>query len=202
MYRAFSFLFSFVIVLLLSSCLSSRRAPSTDYRRIKKPDSREIPATENVNKEVKKENKKVDTRKYNSKLGIELTGDENPKLIEEVSKWLGTPYKTGGCSLSGTDCSCLIHTLYQSVYNIDLERSSDAMALKNCERIDKDDLKEGDLIFFSIKNVKISHVGLYLGNGYFVHSSTSKGVIISNLSEVYYRKYYTHSGRVYGMNRY
>lgn len=195
MYKILFKILLITITLILSSCFSSRKAPSTDYRRIKKDDSRN-----NVEKETKKESKKekstYDYQNYSRKLGIELTGRENPKLIDEVSVWMGTPYKTGGCSLEGTDCSCLIHNIYERVYGINLERSSEAMAQKNCIRIDKEELQEGDLIFFSIKNVKISHVGLFLGNGNFVHSTTSKGVIISNLNESYYQKYYTHSGRV------
>jgi len=197
MLKRIPFLYFVLLMLILSGCFSSRNAPSSDYRRIKKTDTR---TDENANKGEKRDDNRNNTngevKKYSSKLGIELSGKENPKLLDEIAKWMGTPYLTGGCSFSGTDCSCLIHTLYQTVYGINLERSSEAMAQKNCLRIDKDDLREGDLIFFSIKNVKISHVGLYISNGNFVHSTTSKGVIISNIDEPYYQKYYTHSGRV------
>ncbi|HRP84618.1 MAG TPA: NlpC/P60 family protein, partial [Saprospiraceae bacterium] len=62
--------------------------------------------------------------------------------------------------------------------------------------IRKNELKEGDLVFFKINGPKVSHVGLYLSDGYFVHATVKKGVMISSLSEPYYEKFYSGSGRV------
>jgi lipoprotein Spr len=146
---------------------------------------------------VEREEKKISLYKeYSQKLGFQLDGTENESLMRISTEWLGVPYQYGGCSKQGTDCSCLIATIYQQVYGITLERSSEDIKKKNCKIIDKEELKEGDLVFFSIKSKKISHVGLYLKDGNFIHSTTSKGVMINNLNEAYYTKYYTCSGRV------
>ena len=69
---------------------------------------------------------------------------------------------------------------------------------KNCEKISKENLMEGDLVFFktSKKRQRINHVGLYLKNNKFLHSSVKKGVIISDLTEPYYRNCFVGAGRV------
>jgi cell wall-associated NlpC family hydrolase len=175
MKHRFSIYLSIILFITLSSCFSSRKTSTLTPRERKD---------------------KFDTQEYSKKLGIPLRGDENAKLIKEAASWMGTPYRDGGCSLSGTDCSCLIGNIYSAVYGIQLERSSADIARKNCAMIPKSELREGDLVFFSIKKVKISHVGLYIRDGYFIHATTSKGVLINNLDEAYYQKYYTMSGRV------
>ena len=62
--------------------------------------------------------------------------------------------------------------------------------------VNKEDLKEGDLVFFKIKSKAISHVGVYLGNNKFAHASSSRGVMISNLNEAYWKRYYYKGGRL------
>lgn len=120
------------------------------------------------------------------------------ELYKEVESWLGTPYKYGGQSKSGTDCSGLVVEVYKKVYGKKLYRSSYEIYEKNCKHIKKKDLKEGDLVFFitSKKGKRINHVGIYLKDNKFVHSSTKKGVIITDLSEDYYVKHFVGAGRV------
>jgi lipoprotein Spr len=60
----------------------------------------------------------------------------------------------------------------------------------------KEELKEGDVVFFNIRTKRISHVGIYLMNDFFVHSSSSQGVMISKLTDAYWKKYYAGAGRV------
>lgn len=119
------------------------------------------------------------------------------KFIETVNAWLGVPYKYGGCSKDGTDCSCFVSTFYKDVYGISLPRKSEDMQLQS-KTIEKDALQQGDLVFFKIEDVKISHVGIYISKGHFVHSTTSKGVMINSLDENYYKKYFHKAGRVNG----
>jgi len=133
---------------------------------------------------------------YSKKLGIQLEGNENPLLIKTIAEWIGVPHKMGGCDKSGTDCSCLTRNLFTTVYNKSLDRSSSAQFENNCKTISKKELKEGDLVFFKISGGKISHVGLYIKDQKFVHASTKKGVIISDLNEAYYLKYFFSAGRV------
>ena len=122
----------------------------------------------------------------------------NKKLYKEVDEWLGVPYKYGGQSKKGTDCSGLVVEIYKEVYGIKLYRSSSEIYEKNCKKIKKSDLKEGDLVFFitSKNEKKINHVGLYLKDDKFVHTSTKKGVIISELKEPYYESTFFDAGRV------
>lgn len=135
------------------------------------------------------------TKSYSKQLGINLNGSENPELIETISDWLGTPHKMGGYSKKGVDCSGLANIIYKDVYKKSLNRSS-ADIYKQCTKIDKANLIEGDLVFFKIKKKKISHVGIYIKDNKFVHATIAKGVIISDLNEEYYKKYFVSGGRI------
>lgn len=117
-------------------------------------------------------------------------------LYQFISEWYAVPYKYGSCSKEGTDCSGFVNALYQNVYHKSLERKANDIFIKQCKKIDKNDVKEGDLVFFKIETKDISHVGVYLKNNKFVHASTQKGVIISDLNEPYYRKYFYAFGKV------
>lgn len=88
--------------------------------------------------------------------------------------------------------------VYRRVYGKNLERSSDDQAKKDVHKVGKGGLKPGDLVFFrtSQKSKKIDHVGIFLKDGYFVHASTSKGVIVSSLNEDYYKRTWQKGGRV------
>jgi lipoprotein Spr len=120
-------------------------------------------------------------------------------LYEEIKKWNKTRYKYAGNTPNGIDCSGLVKKLCAATYNLKLEGSS-ADIYKMVDSIDKSDLTEGDLVFFKIRGNRISHVGLYLKDGYFVHATTKLGVIISHLDEPYYKKYYYASGRIRNYN--
>jgi len=137
-------------------------------------------------------------RLYSDKLGVTFKGSEDLKLVSCLSEWLGTPYKYGGNTRQGTDCSGMVSAVFKEVYNINMYRNS-ADQLKNVKVIDKSELRAGDLVFFKIYNDTISHVGIYLGENKFIHSSTRKGVVVNSLEEDYYKKCYFTSGRVVGM---
>ena len=133
--------------------------------------------------------------KYSKKFGICFTGAENKKLIRAIDGWLGAPYRLGGCSKKGVDCSCFVQTLYATVYGIELKRSAREM-FDDARLVSGKNLREGDLLFLKGKNKTIFHVGIYLKEGKFVHVSTARGVVISSLQEGYYRKYFHAGGRV------
>ena len=118
----------------------------------------------------------------------------NRKLIDFVDQWWGVPYRIGGTTKSGIDCSGFVRGLVAETYGLDLPRSSREQA-QYCKRIEKSQVKEGDLVFFS-SGRHISHVGMYLTNNKFVHASTSMGVIISDLDEPYWKRRYSYAGRL------
>lgn len=131
-----------------------------------------------------------------------LAADETPAqpsniaLITSIYNWLGTPHRDGGTSKRGTDCSYFVQSVYQEAYGIELNRNSARMYEEDIKAIRKEDLREGDLVFFNTTGGGISHVGIYLRNGMFVHASSSKGVIVESLATPYYQKNYAGSGRV------
>jgi lipoprotein Spr len=142
---------------------------------------------------------KVDYRalaKASVKIEMDIEYKDNHVLYTEVSGWLGTPYRSGGSSKSGTDCSGLATQIYRKVYHIRLPRTSDAQ-YNNGNKVSKSELREGDLVFFtsSRSGKKVAHSGIYLKNEKFIHASSSQGVIISSLNEDYYRKYWKSGGR-------
>jgi len=129
--------------------------------------------------------------------GIRLTPRDNHTLYNTVAQWLGTPYRSGQNTMRGTDCSGFAGNIYRTVYKKNLARSTADILRLNCSRISRQNLREGDLVFFATGiTKKASHVGIYLKDDKFAHASTSKGVIISNLNETYYRKRWLTGGRV------
>lgn len=132
------------------------------------------------------------TAKTNLAEGIK----RSPVLYGFIEDWYGTPYRMGGTTKKSIDCSAFTRQLFSDVYGKSLDRTA-AMQFMMTRRIfDKEDLKEGDLVFFSIKTKRISHVGVYLGGGKFVHASSSRGVIISELNQDYWARYYSGGGRL------
>ena len=130
------------------------------------------------------------------KLGLDKKEIAHHKLYSFVNEWYGVPYKYGGCTKEGVDCSCFVCEMYKKVYqNGNLNRTAGEM-FKACEQISADDAKQGDLFFFKINGDKISHVGVCLKKDVFVHASTSKGVMINSIEEAYYKKYFFCAGRI------
>ncbi len=150
-------------------------------------------------KSTKTETKKPDEVKTNTKVlstktGIPEKEMTNKKLYKFIDEWYGVPYKFGGCTKSGVDCSCFTNQLFKEVFNQTLARSSRDI-YKESEKIKTQALKEGDFVFFKINSQEVSHVGVFLTNSKFVHASTSKGVMVSDLNDAYYKKYYFGAGR-------
>ena len=129
------------------------------------------------------------------KLGYTLNGDENPELLREIVRWLGTPYRYGGTTAQGMDCSGFAQVVYRNVYNIDLERITVNMA-HTTRTVNRRQLREGDLVFFKIDRRRVSHVGIYISNNKFAHASSSRGVVISDLNQEYYATRFAYGGRV------
>ncbi len=166
-----SFLLLLFIVLVSTSCGTKKRIPAG----VESPD------------------------KLSRQFGVRITDKDNLRLYTEASRWLGTPHRYGGNTRRGVDCSGFVVHIYREVYDKQLFRSSSDMLKKNCRKVSRNKLREGDLVFFRTgkgrKKVP-NHVGIYLKNGKFIHTSTSKGVVVSTLSDPYYIRTWMTGGRV------
>lgn len=156
------------LALSLSSCRTS--APRLDYKALAKASVR---------------------------LGMDINMEDNHRLYTASAEWIGVPYRTGGNTKRGIDCSGLVLQLYKKVYNIGLPRTTDGQ-LDESAKVSQRNLREGDLVFFTSRasGKKVAHVGIYLKNGKFVHASSSNGVIVSNLDESYYTRHWLRGGRI------
>ncbi|MCU0403910.1 MAG: NlpC/P60 family protein [Chitinophagaceae bacterium] len=167
------------VFMILMGCGSSRRTHSEPVNRTNVPDK-------TVNTPL--------TAEYSRKFGVTVPENANPVLLKTVSEWMGVPYKFGGNDKSGVDCSGLIHHIFPVVYNLQVPRVTVQLQQKSTP-VNRNALKEGDLVFFKINTKEVGHAGIYLFNDYFVHASTSRGVIISKLDDIYWNKYFVGGGR-------
>ncbi len=124
----------------------------------------------------------------------EVENIQNKRLYLLIEDWYNTRYRMGGNSRKGIDCSSFAAMLADAMYNTCLARTAREQ-YNETNRISEAELKEGDLVFFNTRG-GVSHVGMYLANGYFVHASSSNGVIISSLAESYYQNRYVGAGRI------
>ncbi|MES2431285.1 MAG: C40 family peptidase [Bacteroidota bacterium] len=119
----------------------------------------------------------------------------NTKLYSFIDEWWATRYQYGGSTKSGIDCSAFTGTLFKDVYIQNLPRTAKEQYAACYKVFSKDDLVEGDLVFFNTRG-GVSHVGVYLGNHYFVHSGVSDGVTISSLDDKYYSARFICGGKL------
>ena len=118
-------------------------------------------------------------------------------LLVKISKgFLGAPYRFGGVTLRGLDCSAFVKRVY-SIFDINLPRTAREQSQLG-QKVSRDSLAIGDLVFFNTRRYHISHVGIYIGNNEFVHAASgrSKEVRISSLNEPYYNKRFIKAVRI------
>lgn len=116
-----------------------------------------------------------------------LSRGDSQTLLKGALSHLGEPYRFGGASSAGWDCSGYVSAMYNRYLMIKLPRNTRGLYSASV-KVKKPDSRPGDLAFFKIESNTLSHVGIYIGDGRFIHASTSRGVIISRLDEEYYRR--------------
>jgi len=177
------FLLAFSVPLFVSSCSHPKEIAKTETPTPSHPGKERTGSSDRIEK------------KYASLLNVKEEQIDNVKLYAFIDDWYGVPYKYGGKNKSGIDCSNFTSTLYTKIYNKPITGTS-ASIFSQCKAVSKNDLKEGDLVFFKIEKDDISHIGVYLQNNKFVHATTKKGVMIDDLDEAYYKKYFYKAGRL------
>jgi len=126
--------------------------------------------------------------KNSRKSGYSKNVYKSNDLESSINSWLGVPYKYGGMSKNGVDCSGFVSIIFKNVYEYNLPRTAREQYLKG-QKIRMNNISAGDLVFFrGVRGRGIDHVGIFLDSGRFVHASLTNGVIISRLSEDYYSK--------------
>ena len=162
--------------------------------------------------------KKVDIseilRKYSTTTDKNVNADKSDnreKILMEIIKYLDTPYKYGGNTKRGIDCSAFTKAVYEKALSVDLERSARQQYHEGEVVEGKTNLEFGDLVFFNTRRrVRPGHVGIYIGDHLFAHASSSNGVTVYSLEDAYYARRYmgarrivdmgSGSGKVYGQN--
>lgn len=128
---------------------------------------------------------------------VEHQNNFKEQVLMEIIKYLDTPYKYGGNSINGIDCSAFTKTIYGNVLSIDLLRSARDQYTQGITINNREDLKFGDLVFFDTRRrVKPGHVGIYIGDNLFAHSSSKNGVIVSSLDQDYYSRKFMGGRRI------
>ena len=134
--------------------------------------------------------------KYATLLQVMPEAIRNLSLYHFIDEWYGVRYRLGGNSKSGIDCSAFVQRAYEQVFGMNLLRTAfDQFGMSNLIWR-KNECKEGDLVFFKTHGSKISHVGIFLLNNFFVHASSSQGIMISSLDEKYWQKNFACAGRL------
>ncbi len=177
-----------MVSVMLWGCGSSRPAVRADGGKSTSPPKRDYVKYEDMKEHV---------------AGMQFADDILKKIVMEAREWIGTPYRYGGVSRKGVDCSGLVLEVYKASTGSKLPRSSAAQQ-SWCLPVDKDSLQVGDLVFFATgrNSGKVSHVGIYIGGGEMIHASSSSGVIVSPLRMPYFAKRYHSAGRPPFLNDY
>ena len=138
--------------------------------------------------EVKQEEVKVESKENNENSKID-------KIVNLAKAQIGKPYRWGAAGPSSFDCSGFTTYIYKNGAGISLPRTSVSQS-KTGTKISRNNLKTGDLVFFNTSGKGVSHVGMYIGDSKFIHSSSSKGIRIDSLNSTYYKSRFISGSRV------
>ncbi len=201
----------FLFVVLFSSCAERYSSRKRTGNRVEEQEGvsrkKSQPVIARTSHEQKNRKQKTDelmsekeavAEKVTAKTAFYAANEQQQLVLDTALSYLGSPYKYGGTTRAGFDCSGFVSAAFQPL-EISLHRSSHEMANQG-KHVDLKNVQVGDLLFFVTgKNKRISHVGIVVENEKeikFIHSSTSRGVIISSMNEGYWSKAYRKARRV------
>lgn len=201
----------FLFVVLFSSCAERYSSRKRTGNRVEEQEGvsrkKSQPVIARTSHEQKNRKQKTDelmsekeavAEKVTAKTAFYAANGQQQLVLDTALSYLGSPYKYGGTTRAGFDCSGFVSAAFQPL-EISLHRSSHEMANQG-KHVDLKNVQVGDLLFFVTgKNKRISHVGIVVENEKeikFIHSSTSRGVIISSMNEGYWSKAYRKARRV------
>ncbi|RXK85596.1 C40 family peptidase [Filimonas effusa] len=172
------------------SVVTSKHASSGGSRRSRPAASEMVVAPGDVNIE------RADWLQLKYAIVLDATVEKlkNLELLRSIDHWWGTRYCLGGNTENCIDCSGFTLAVMRDVYGKALPRTAQEQYDKS-DRLETEDLQEGDLVFFHTSGRAISHVGIYLLNNKFVHAATSNGVMVSDLNDPYWKPRYRGAGR-------
>ncbi|MED5612030.1 MULTISPECIES: C40 family peptidase [Pseudomonas] len=119
------------------------------------------------------------------------------QVTQRAFSMIGTPYRWGGTSPKGFDCSGLVKYVFRDVDDVELPRTARAIYQSSNPKVARRDLQPGDLVFFRIRSRNVDHVGIYVGNDRFVHAPRrGQKVKVANLNDKYWQRHYLAAKRV------
>ncbi len=173
------YIFGWLIVLLMSLCFVQTSMAEQYHETLSMSES---------------ENQKLHNEEL---LGKWRSPDERQLFVKVATSFLGTPYRLGGSSIKGIDCSAFARKIY-SIFDIELPRNARAQSQVGIS-VDRKELMEGDLVFFRTRK-SLGHVGIYIGNNEFVHASSTKKVIrIDSMDTPYFQRRFQRAVRIKGL---
>lgn len=189
------------MLLVLSGCSSSSRI-SNGWGRDYEPPALSVndgaDVAQPASEDRTERNQDDDVARKHTSLANSSDRALESLLRKELDGWMGVPHVLGGTSKRGVDCSALVQRVYADALNVVTPRTTEKQ-LRFGDPVSASSLRSGDLVFFKPSR-NYRHVGIYLSAGNFAHASSSQGVMISNLSEAYWRRSYIAARRVIGSN--
>jgi cell wall-associated NlpC family hydrolase len=171
-----------------------REEPKTAAISTKKEETKRVAVKEKVSKKKKIQVAMVIPERP-KKVVARGTSSETGDVIRLALSFRGVPYRHGGSSGRGFDCSGFTSYVYRNAAGISLPRTSGGQSDIGSAVL-KSDLKQGDIVYFNTNGHNVSHVGIYIGGNSFVHASCSKGITVTSLSDSYYAPRYLGARRV------
>ncbi|MGA2554489.1 MAG: NlpC/P60 family protein [Smithella sp.] len=187
------------IVLAKSTYVSAKSEPVPEDNDLTAEEDDATPdvVNENDTKETTEASNDEPERK-GELLGKWNSPDEMQLFVKVATGFIGAPYRFGGSSLKGIDCSSFVQKIYR-IFDVTLPRNA-AQQSKVGISISRENLTQGDLVFFHTKR-SLGHVGIYIGNNEFVHASSKKrGVRVDSLDTPYYQKRFQRAVRIKGLD--